>query len=168
MTFDKTQIIYYNYLEFEIKFGDDTMDRVDESLKAFVGVKRTNEFLEKIVRTDVGRYDLNLNEFAVLELLYHKGDQPIQKIRDRILIASSSTTYVIDKLCSKNLVTRRQDTVDKRVSYAMITDEGNRLMDGIFPLHAEKIRRIFDSLDDDELAQFRSTLKKISAQSPEL
>lgn len=140
------------------------MKRQEESLKAFVGIKRTNEFLEQVVKKDVKSYGLNITEFAVLELLYNKGEQPIQKVKERILIASSSTTYVIDKLCEKRFVKRRQDTVDKRISFASLTDKGESLMAEAFPLHAEKIEETFNVLDDAELKLLRTALKKISAQ----
>ena len=45
---------------------------------------------------------MNPTEFAVLELLYHKGNQPLQQIGDKILLASGSITYVVDKLEKKN------------------------------------------------------------------
>ena len=64
------------------------MDRIEESLKAFVGIKRTNDLLEKSVKKDVRSYGLNISEFAVLELLYNKGPQPINRIQERILIAN--------------------------------------------------------------------------------
>jgi MarR family 2-MHQ and catechol resistance regulon transcriptional repressor len=140
------------------------LKRQEESLKAFVGIKRTNEFLEQVVKKDVKSYGLNITEFAVLELLYNKGEQPIQKVKERILIASSSTTYVIDKLCEKGFVKRRQDTVDKRISFASLTDKGENLMAEAFPLHAEKIEETFNALDDTELKLLRTALKKISAQ----
>ncbi len=59
----------------------------------------------------------------MLELIYGKGDQPIQKIGGKILLASSSITY------------------------ASITSEGIELMDTIFPQHKEAIGKIFDGLD---------------------
>ena len=77
------------------------MERTTESLNAFIGLNRTTDHLEQIVRADVQRYGLNVTEFAVLELLYSKGEQPIQKIGKRVLIASSSITYVVDKLVEK-------------------------------------------------------------------
>ena len=70
------------------------MTRMEESLKAFVGIKRTNDILEKLVKNDAQQYGLNISEFAVMELLYHKGPQPINRIQERILIANSSTTYI--------------------------------------------------------------------------
>ncbi|MEB7806270.1 MarR family transcriptional regulator [Mammaliicoccus fleurettii] len=143
------------------------MDRTEESLKALVGIKRTNDTLDRIVKQDMKNYGLNITEFAVMELLYHKGDQPIQKVKQRILIASSSTTYVIDQLVKKAYVTRRQDTEDKRITYAVLTEKGHALMEQIFPQHAETIEKAFSILDDEELAIFRKALKKISAFSTE-
>lgn len=143
------------------------MDRTEESLKALVGIKRTNDTLDRIVKQDMKNYGLNITEFAVMELLYHKGDQPIQKVKQRILIASSSTTYVIDQLVKKAYVTRRQDTEDKRITYAVLTEKGHALMEQIFPQHAETIEKAFSILDDEELAIFRRALKKVSAFSTE-
>ncbi|MEB7065282.1 MarR family transcriptional regulator [Mammaliicoccus sciuri] len=143
------------------------MDRTKESLKALVGIKRTNDTLDRIVKQDMKNYGLNITEFAVMELLYHKGDQPIQKVKQRILIASSSTTYVIDQLVKKGYVTRRQDEQDKRITYAVLTESGHKLMERIFPQHAETIEKAFSILDDEELAIFRRALKKISANSTE-
>ncbi|MDT3995826.1 MarR family transcriptional regulator [Mammaliicoccus fleurettii] len=143
------------------------MDRTEESLKALVGIKRTNDTLDRIVKQDMKNYGLNITEFAVMELLYHKGDQPIQKVKQRVLIASSSTTYVIDQLVKKAYVTRRQDTEDKRITYAVLTEKGHALMEQIFPQHAETIEKAFSILDNEELAIFRRALKKISAFSTE-
>lgn len=141
------------------------MDRTKESLKAFVGIKRTNEYLERHVKRDAARHGLNITEFAVMELLYNKGDQPIQHIRNRILIASSSTTYVVDKLVEKGFVERRPDTKDRRISFATLTDEGRQLMEEIFPPHADLITELFSGLTDGELSFLRETLKKITVET---
>lgn len=138
------------------------MTREEESLKAFVGVKRTNDILEKTVKKDVQQYGLNISEFAVMELLYHKGAQPINRIQERILIANSSTTYVLDKLQEKGYLIRERDEQDKRSMKAVLTPEGETLIKNIFPAHSETITEIFSCLSDEELAAFRETMKKIS------
>ncbi len=71
------------------------------SLKLFVILSRAVQSITKRIEEDIKSYGLNPTEFAVLELLYSKGDQPIQKIGDKILLASSSITYVVDKLEKK-------------------------------------------------------------------
>src|SRR5699024_7171319 len=101
------------------------MDRIDERLKAIVGIKRTNDLLEKSVKKDVRSYGLNISKFAVLELLYNKGPQPINRIQERILIANSSTTYVLDKLQKKEYIVRQKDENDKRRMIVLVTDKGD-------------------------------------------
>ncbi|BBK27313.1 MULTISPECIES: MarR family winged helix-turn-helix transcriptional regulator [Staphylococcus] len=139
------------------------MDRTKSSMNAFIGLNRTLDYLEKIVREDVKQYGLNITEFAVLELLYNKGDQPIQRIRERVLIASSSISYVVDKLEEKGCVTRIRNQQDKRIINASLTQQGRHIMDEIFPKHAETIQSTFSILTDEELQTLQNTLKKLSA-----
>ncbi len=139
------------------------MDRVEESLKAFVGIKRTNDLLEKSVKKDVRKHGLNISEFAVMELLYNKGPQPINRIQERILIANSSTTYVLDKLQEKGYIVRLRDEHDKRSMKVELTEQGQALIGDIFPSHANLLSSLFDEFSDEELSQFRNMLKKISA-----
>ncbi len=105
------------------------------SLKLFIILTRALEAIEKNIVKNIKSYALNLTEYGVLELLYHKGDQPIQKIGQKILLASSSITYVVDKLEEKNYLIRKACPTDRRVTYASITEEGKTLMDDIFPKH---------------------------------
>ncbi|MEB7676590.1 MarR family winged helix-turn-helix transcriptional regulator [Staphylococcus saprophyticus] len=140
------------------------MDRTQISLNTFVGLNRTLDHLMKIVKTDVQRYGLNVTEFAVMELLYNKGDQPIQRIGNRVLIASSSITYVVDKLEEKGCVVRQRNEKDKRVTNASLTDKGCSMMDEIFPDHASTLESTFSVLTDEEITVLQTALKKLSAQ----
>ena len=46
----------------------------DLSLKLFIVLTRAMQSITKRVEEDIRNYGLNTTEFAVLELLYHKGD----------------------------------------------------------------------------------------------
>ncbi|UDI77490.1 MarR family transcriptional regulator [Staphylococcus taiwanensis] len=144
------------------------MDRTTHSLKAFVGLNRSLDTLEKIVQQDVKNYGLNVTEFAVLELLYSKGPQPIQRIRDRVLIASSSISYVVSQLEEKGWIIRAKDPSDKRVFNATLTDKGQAFMAEIFPQHAATLEQAFSVLTDEELTTIQQAFKKLSAQSTEV
>ncbi|MBC5636776.1 MarR family transcriptional regulator [Ornithinibacillus sp. BX22] len=120
------------------------------SLKLFVVLSRAIQAIEKQITQNVKGYGLNLTEFAVLELLYHKGEQPIQKIGQKVLLASSSITYVVDKLEEKNYLTRKACPTDRRVTFAVISESGKELMDEIFPHHAKAIRDIMGGLTVEE------------------
>jgi len=131
------------------------------SLKLFVVMSRAIEAVEKAVAKDIKRYSLNLTEFGVLEFLYHKGEQPIQIIGKKVLLASSSITYVVDKLEQKELITRVACPKDRRVTYAQLTEKGRQLMDEIFPLHEEAMAEIFSSLSNKEKEEAIRLLKEV-------
>ena len=134
------------------------------ALKALVVLMRSSQTVQDIVKQDMEKYGVNPTEFAVLELLYHKGEQPIQHIGKKILLASSSITYVVDKLEAKGFVERIACPNDRRVTYASITEAGKRFIEGAFPQHEKKIEEVFAPLSDEELNTMIVLLKKIGLQ----
>ncbi|MCJ7842822.1 MarR family transcriptional regulator [Lederbergia sp. NSJ-179] len=138
-------------------------DHLDEelSLKLFVVLTRALDSIKKRVEDDIRCLGLNPTEFAVLELIYHKGEQPIQKIGEKVLIASSSITYVVDKLEKKKLLERKPCPNDRRITFATITAKGKALMDEVFPKHRVAIQEILAGLDVDEKKQMIEQLKKL-------
>ncbi|AXH99786.1 MarR family transcriptional regulator [Sporosarcina sp. PTS2304] len=131
------------------------------SLKLFVVLSRAVNSIKKRVEEDIKKLGLNPTEFAVLELIYNKGDQPIQKIGEKILIASSSITYVVDKLEKKKYLERQPCPHDRRVTFAVITEAGRTLMDEVFPTHTQDIKDIFSGLDRNEKKAMIEQLKKL-------
>lgn len=140
---------------------------IELALKLFVVMSRSTQSVQKRVVEDIRRYGLNQTEFAVLELLYNKGGQPIQKIGKKILLASSSMTYVIDKLEEKKLIERKACSEDRRVTYAHITDKGYQLMDDIFPQHAKALSNLFASLTTKEKQVLIEQLKRVGLHAEE-
>lgn len=132
------------------------------SLKTMVVLSRAYRSLTDVTTKDIESHKLNPTEFAVLELIYHKGDQPLQQIGDKILMASGSITYVVDKLEKKELVKRVPCPKDRRVIYATITEKGKAFMDKAFPQHEEVIDEYMKSLTTDEKEQLIYLLKKLS------
>jgi|SRR5690625_3307869 len=131
------------------------------SLKLFIVLSRALESVRKQVVKDIKRYKLNLTEFGVLEFLYHKGEQPIQLIGKKVLLASSSITYVVDKLEEKGYLERIACPNDRRVIFGRLTEKGEQLMDDIFPQHEKAMATIFSNLTKEEKEHAIELLKKI-------
>lgn len=137
------------------------MKQNNRNLKAFTVLFRAYQTIQDATRRDLLQFDLNQTEFSVLEFLYHHGEQPVQMIGKKILIASSSITYVIDKLEQKGYVYRKACPRDRRVTYVLLTLEGQVLMEEIFPKHEQKINEIFEVLEAQELDNMIFSLKKV-------
>lgn len=134
---------------------------IDTSLKLFVVLSRAYRSIGDLANKSIQRFGLNPTEFAVLELLFHKGETPLQQIGGKILIASGSITYVVDKLEKKGLLARRQCSKDRRVTYATLTEDGMKFMNEIFPDHEQYVHEIQSSLSLEEKEQLVSLLKKL-------
>ncbi|MCT4779799.1 MULTISPECIES: MarR family winged helix-turn-helix transcriptional regulator [Exiguobacterium] len=141
------------------------MEQPNPNLKALTVMVRAVDALHEVIKQDVAKSGLNPTDFSVLELLYHKGRQPIQLIGKKVLITSGSITYVIDKLEKKNYVVRKACPEDRRVTFAELTTDGQTLMDTIFPEHEQAINQVFQGIDQAEIELFIKTAKKIGYQA---
>jgi MarR family 2-MHQ and catechol resistance regulon transcriptional repressor len=157
----------YNYLDLKINkfiriwYFMDNRKELDISLKLFVVLSRAFRSIGDQANKSIQRFNLNPTEFAVLELLFHKGDTPLQQIGGKILIASGSITYVVDKLEKKGLLERKQCAKDRRVTYASLTESGTRFMEEIFPQHERFVHDIQSGLTSEEKEELITLLKKL-------
>jgi len=136
-------------------------EEVKQSLKLFIVLSRAHKAITEMTNQFFQDQGLNPTEFAVLELLYHKGHQPLQQIGQKILLASGSITYVVDKLEKRGYIKRILCPNDRRVTYAQITEEGSAFMDRVFPMHEQQLHEIMSVLTDEEKEQAISLLKKL-------
>lgn len=144
------------------------MNREEESLRALTIILRASGSITQMVKKDMDSYGVNPTEFMVLELLYSRGPQAIQVIGNKVLLASSSITYVIDQLERKDFVKRKQSEEDRRVTLVSLTTEGQKLMKEIFPQHSSVIKKLFDELTDQDLIKLGDDLKVIGYKAAEL
>lgn len=133
-------------------------------LKTITILFRATNTIEKIVMSDVAQYGLNASEFGALEVLYHKGPLPVQTICDKVLIASSSMSYVIENLIKKNYIVKVKNEYDKRIHIVHLTETGKLLMDTIYPKHVSHLRDTINVLNNDEERLLQNLLKKLGKQ----
>jgi len=142
-------------------------EKRDDSLDLFIALNRAAQWANAHIDRDIKGYGLNRTEFGVLELLYHKGSQPLQQIGGKVLMSSGNITYVVDKLEQKGFVRRRASSEDRRLVFAEITEAGTRMIDETFPTHAEVIRRAVGGLDEEERKTASRLLKKLGKHAEE-
>ncbi len=144
------------------------MSESKQSLKLFIVLSRAFKAINEEINKHIQENGLNPTEFAVLELLYHKGDQPLQQIGGKILLASGSITYVVDKLEKKGLLNRVACPNDRRVTYAQISEDGRVMIDRIFPDHENRIHELMSTLTLDEKEEAIGLLKKLGLSIKDL
>lgn len=134
----------------------------DLNLKTLIALSRCTQNVHKREYKTIKEGGLTVSQFAVLEILYHKGDLRVSEIIDKILSTGGNMTVVIDNLVKDNLVKRCIDPKDRRVNLISITEKGKDLISKIFPKHLENINEIFSALTIEEKKNLISLLKKLS------
>ncbi|MFC5558461.1 MarR family winged helix-turn-helix transcriptional regulator [Ureibacillus thermophilus] len=143
-------------------------NEIKQSLKLYIVLSRANKAINEVTNQFFQQNGINPTEFAVLELLYHKGRQPLQKIGTKILLASGSITYVVDKLEKRGLIKRVSCPSDRRVTYAEITEEGAAFMEKIFPEHEKNLHELMNALTPEEKDTAIELLKKLGLSIKDL
>jgi MarR family 2-MHQ and catechol resistance regulon transcriptional repressor len=116
------------------------------TLQLIIALGRALQAIERAVRPHLGQCGLGMTEFAVLEVLHHKGALPLGEIRDRILLTGASTTYVVKKLEERGLMRRRACAEDQRVVFGELTAKGRALIEEVFPAHVERLQQAMAGL----------------------
>ncbi len=138
------------------------------ALKLFVVLTKAQHAAMQVAQNDIRSHGLNVTEFAVLELLFHKGAMPLQQIGQRILLTSGSMTYVIDRLVEKGFVERQRCAKDQRIFYATLTELGQTLMIETFPKHEQTICQLMSVLSESEQEIVIQSLKKIGYHAQDM
>lgn len=145
-----------------------TEENTKQSLKLYIVLSRAHKAINEMTNQFFQENGLNPTEFAVLELLYHKGRQPLQQIGNKILLASGSITYVVDKLEKRGYLLRVSCPADRRVTYAEITDKGQEFMAEVFPKHEKHLHELVSVLTDEEKDIAIKLLKKLGLSIKDL
>ena len=134
---------------------------ISEQQKAIVNIRYTSNWLSSIQNSFMKKYDLTMPQFNVLRILRGaKGSINVQTIKDRMVEKSPNLTRLIDKLESKQFLSRSNSSNDKRTILVTITNEGLDVLNRIdIDLKNEDFFNL--SLSDDEADTLSSLLDTV-------
>jgi MarR family 2-MHQ and catechol resistance regulon transcriptional repressor len=124
--------------------------------------------LERVAYNSIESSDSCLSDFAVTEMLLHKGPQPVNEIGRRIDLTSGAITTAVDRLESRGLVTREAHHTDRRARIVRLTPRGRAQAANAFAAHKTAMDSAANALSKTERATLIRLLKKLgtSAEVP--
>lgn len=119
---------------------------------------------ERVVAANVGKSireaGLTTAQFAVLDVLYTKGEMRICQLMQKMLATSGNMTVVIKNMQRDELLYRNRDVEDKRAFVVGLTEKGRKLFEKILPEHRKEIEEAYSDFTDNEKEVLISILKK--------
>jgi MarR family 2-MHQ and catechol resistance regulon transcriptional repressor len=116
---------------------------------------------------NIASLGLGLSDFAILEVLLHKGSMAVNTIGSRVRLTSGSISVAIDRLEAKGLVERRNDPADRRARVVHLTKEGRKLIECAFAAHAAAMEEATSALSVQERVRAIALLKKLGTGAAE-
>jgi MarR family 2-MHQ and catechol resistance regulon transcriptional repressor len=83
------------------------------------------------------------------------------ELASQLFVTGGNVTYVLDRLEEQGMVARERSVEDRRVVRALLTAEGRRLVEGVFPKHASTVAGLVRHLEPDGQEQLRQLLKHL-------
>lgn len=144
------------------------MNNPKEELKAMITLFKAHRSLLEFIKEDIKQYNFDINEFSVFEIIYHKKRLMINEIKENILIANSSLSYILDKLEKRGLIKKEKSKKDKRITYISLTKKGLIKAKEIFPTHYKTLINLFNVLNKEEKDTLVKLTKKIGLYTEEV
>ena len=120
----------------------------------FVRVLRKITYLmdEPMQSLDVSRSQFDL----LMQVAFEEGINQ-QTCAERMNVTKGNIAQHIAHLEKDGLIQRNKDG---RTNYLYLTEAGKEVIDGIMPVHDQRVREILSVLSPEELEQFQSILRK--------
>ncbi len=118
--------------------------------------------IENRLERAVEERGLSLAKLGVLDSLVTKGGSlPLGRLADILACVRSNVTQLVDRLEAEGLVRREPDPQDRRVTLAVITDEGRRRYAEATRARNEAESKIIGSIPSERREQLATLLHEI-------
>lgn len=121
--------------------------------------------LTKYAVAGIEEIGLGFSDFAVLEVLLHKGPLPVNTIGPIVNLTPGSISIAVDRLVAKGLVSRVESADDRRVRIVALTRRGRNLIVSAYRRHTGQMKRPFSDLNSKELRALELMLKKVGKRA---
>jgi MarR family 2-MHQ and catechol resistance regulon transcriptional repressor len=124
--------------------------------------------LTRYAAAGIDETGLGLSDFAVLELLLHKGPLPVNTIGPIVDLTPGSISIAVARLFAKGLVSRVESAEDRRVRIVALTPRGKELIVSAFRKHSGQMKTVFSELPPEDLRFLEAALKKVGLRAAAL
>ena len=133
----------------------------DSAMKTWIQLFRTYNKIRTKESVYIQSFGLTMNQFQVLEVLYHRGDLTVGAITKLTMGTPGNITVVVRNLKRDGWITSVAHKDDKRASILSITQKGKEIIETLFPQHAKNFESYFEVLNEDEKKTLFELLRKL-------
>lgn len=105
---------------------------------------------------------VSAEEWAILLVLWRKGAQSHSALADVTIKDRTTVTRLVDGMVRKEIVSRTEDSADRRRSVVALTEYGHSLQRALVPIAQDLITRASAGISPEDLAVTQRTLQSMT------
>jgi DNA-binding MarR family transcriptional regulator len=168
LSFEYATIDYANKCS-RRKMSSQVLSEQSSAVRSFTALLRAQASATRRLSAQLSAdHGLTISDYEVLLRLAHAPDRRMRRVdlAEQVLLTASGITRLLDGLERSGFVERAACATDRRVVYAVLTDEGLEKLRTASPSHVRQIDEFFtERLGPEELEGLAGLLEKFGGQS---
>jgi MarR family transcriptional regulator, 2-MHQ and catechol-resistance regulon repressor len=147
------------------------MTPVDSSLlTAWGSFIRAKAGIRRIVNCELRQRGLGNSQLDILRVLAEAGSEgaKLNEISQQLYVTSANVTGLIDRLEEAGYLARVAHKEDRRITLAVLTENGRKLFDEVYPVYLEHVKCLMSALTPTERTQFADFMDRIADRAAEM
>ncbi len=138
-------------------------NEIPDNRRFILSILLSNNLINDKVSEALKPFDLTIPQFNVLRILRGQKGQPsnLSTIQDRMVSKMSNTTRIVDKLISKEYVSRVVCENNRRKVEITITSQGLSILSEVDPVINKTEEAITENLSSAEIITLSEILQKL-------
>ena len=99
----------------------------------------------------------------VLFMLAHNDGISLKELAEHLDITPGAATQLTEALVKSDLISRKDDISDRRITHLHLSIEGRKHMQKLSKARVELSHRMFEDLSDKEIRSFHEVIKKMKS-----
>ncbi|MDR7001445.1 MarR family transcriptional regulator [Neobacillus niacini] len=142
-------------LENSQKVNGEIVANIEKDLRYISGI------IKQKGREMLSNYKITPPQFVALQWLFEDGDMTIGELSNKMFLACSTTTDLVDRMEKNQLLVRVKDPNDRRVVRIHLLEEGERIIDEVIKKRQVYLEEILKNFTTDEILVLQNNLSKL-------
>jgi MarR family transcriptional regulator, organic hydroperoxide resistance regulator len=147
--------VYEMELENSQRVNGDIVANIEKDLRYISGI------IKQKGREMLSNYTITPPQFIALQWLFEDGDMTIGELSNKMYLACSTTTDLVDRMEKNLLVERVKNPNDRRVVRIHLLDEGKRIIDEVIKKRQVYLEEVLVDFSAEEIQLLQKSLTKL-------
>ena len=138
---------------------------VKEYLENIVTIEKDMRYISGIIkqkgREILSNYTMTPPQFVALQWLFEEGDMTIGELSNKMFLAFSTTTDLVDRMEKNQLVQRVKDPNDRRVVRIHMLEEGKRLIDEVIKKRQGYLQEVLNEYSTEDIEELKKNFMRL-------